>query len=170
MSYHGRRKKVCLGFSLEQKAIRLAILSSKDLESPWPLELRTFPDLDSLEEYWHDWLNHQYDVDCAGVGLGHYDGKDLGVLGWLWSQDIKAEEQAVSSFIFYRQTEEFKIPETFHSAYEHALCCLIRFHAKDFTVLLCRNLDKLKNSAEELSNQLCCLTAALLRIDTSPPF
>lgn len=169
MNYTGR-KNVCLGFSLEQKIIRLAILSSKDLESPWPLELRTFPDLDSLEEYWHDWLEYKYNVDCAGVGLYHYDGKDLGVLKWLWSLDIKAEEQRVPSFVYCRQIEEFKVPETFGSAYEQALCCLIRTHAKDFTELLNQNFTKLQNSVDELSSQLCCLGTALLRIDDSPPF
>ena len=128
------KTRVCLGISIEPNEIKLAVLGTKDLESPWPLELRSFPDLASFEEYWLDWLESQYGVDRVGAAL--YPPGDPSVLTWLEEQKVEIEYFAVPTFTFYNQAQQHKVPGPFEAAYDQALACLLRTRAAEFTSLI----------------------------------
>lgn len=161
------KTRVCLGISIEPDVIKLVALGTKDLESLWPLELRSFPDLVSFEEYWLDWLETQYGVDRVGAAV--YEPGDLGVLTWLEEQEVDMEYFAVPTFTFYCQAQQHKVPGPFEAAYDQALACLLRTRAADFTSLIAAQARKLENDLSALLSQVDCLRAALSR-DPHCPF
>lgn len=153
------KKKICLGITIGQEVIRLAALSANELESPWPLELRSFPDLESLEGYWLDWLDNEYSVDR--VGAVTYDIDDMGVLGWLAERNITMEELTIPTYTFHSQIQQFKVPMGFEVAYGQAMGCLLRARAMEFTDLIIAEAFKLETTLKTLAGQLECLRAAL---------
>jgi hypothetical protein len=161
------KTRVCLGISIEPETIKLVVLGTKDLESPWPLELRSFPDLASFEEYWLDRLESQYGVDLVGVTF--YEPGDLGALTWLEGQDIKMEYFVVPTLTFYGQTLQHKVPGPFEAAYDQALACLIRTRAAEFTLLIAEQAKRIDQDLSALRCQVDCLQAALSR-DPHCPF
>jgi hypothetical protein len=154
------KTRVCLGISVDPRAgIKIAVLGTKDLESPWPLELRSFPNLECFEVFWLDWLERQYRLDRVGVAVR--DSDDLGLLDWLPKQGIETKGYAVGAFTFYPQAQQYKVPGPFEDAYDQALACLLRTRAKEFTSLVVAEARRIENALRENISQLDCLAAAL---------
>jgi len=161
------RTRVCLGISVESTAgFKLATLGTKDLQAPWPLELRSFASLEGLDEYWLDWFRDQYRLDRVGVVLP--DSEDLGLLEWLESYGIESEHYSVPTFTFHPTAERYKVPGAFEMAYDQAFACLLRAQAKEFTSLVTSEARRLENGLRETIARLECLEAALSYSDHCP--
>ena len=162
------KTKVCLGIIVdEHEIIRLAAVNSNELQAPWPLELRKFPDLESLEGYWLDWLDLEYSVDRVSVIA--YGERGLDVLDWLAERHSAAmEEFALPTYLFHSQVHQFKVPDTFTAAYSQAMGCLFRERAVEFTDLIIEEADKLQTTLRTLAEQLECLRATLPRHQECP--
>lgn len=157
------KPKVCLGITVdEHEMIRLAAVSSEELQSSWPLELRTFPDLESLEGYWLDWLDWEYNVDRISA-VAHMES-GLDILDWLAERHFSAMEQlALPTCVFHSQIQQFKVPQAYTAAYSQAMGCLLRTRAVEFTDLILDETSKLETTLRTLVGQLECLRAALPR-------
>lgn len=154
------RTKVCLGVAVDKnEMIRVAVVRSDELTSPWPLELRSFPNLESFEEYWLDWFENEYRVDR--VSATAYLETGLDVLDWLSERSYTLEELDLEPYIFDSQLREFKIPDSFAVAYAQAMGCLLRARAVEFTGLVLTEIENLGSALRKVASQVECLRATL---------
>lgn len=154
------RTKFCLGVAIDKhEMIRVAVVRSDELTSPWPLELRSFPSLESFEEYWHDWFEHEYRVDR--VSAVAYLESGLDVLDWLAERSFTLEELDLQAYIFESQLRDFKVPEPFAVAYAQAMGCLLRARAVEFAGLVLTEVENLGGALRKLASQVECLRATL---------
>jgi hypothetical protein len=154
------RTSICLGIAIDENGmIQVAAVESNELTSPWPLELRELPDLESFETYWFEWLEPQYGIER--VGLTFVGLNDLGVADWLEEQGIVGEIFEVPAFTFCLEAEQHKVQGAFGAAYNQALACLLRKKAPEFTALVAAKVRTLDHDLRVLLAQLENLQVAL---------
>jgi hypothetical protein len=154
------RTSICLGIAIDEYGmIQVAAVEANELTTPWPLELRGFPDLESFDAYWFEWLEPQYGIERVGLTFVGLD--DLGVADWLEEQGIAREIFEVPAFTFCLEAEQHKVPGLFGAAYSQALACLLRTRASHFTALAAAKVRKLDHDLKTLLAQLESLQAAL---------
>jgi hypothetical protein len=154
------RTRVCLGIAVdEHEMIRVAAVGTNELTSPWPLELRSFPNLASFQGYWLEELEDQYGIDRVGLTFVGCD--DLGIWDWLDDRGITGEIYEVPTFVFCREVQLYKVPGPFEEAYDQALACLLREKAPEFTALITAKVRKLDQELGGILAQLNCLHTAL---------
>lgn len=152
------QQEVCLGITVDQEMIQVAVLDAYELETPWPLELRSFSRLAEFESYWLDHLDYCYRVSL--INLDQEDD-DLGLIDWLSEMNLQYDQVRHFPHLFYTQLHVHRIPKLFECPYAAALGCVMRANAATLANRLVDDAVQLGSGLRDLIARLECLKTVL---------
>lgn len=152
---------ICVGVENHNPdVIKLICLDARAVEQPWPIELRSFDDFESFQDYWEELCVNYGEIYVAT----EFPGLDnLGLFSWLEHplQRVSVELFAGQDGVFTLQYHRHKVPSQFYSAYELAISCLYRRNAASISTSLASEVSRLQNELADVASALERLSAAL---------
>lgn len=150
-------RDICVGIDNHQPdSIKVCCLDASELDSPWPLELRTFSDFTTFDSYWSNLEENSVRIRVATESDGY---NYFGIQEWLEEQDAISQPLSVPRHLYLTRFTQFNVPGIFRPAYELALGSLHRTQFSRFSKSLLAETKQLENLLQKLTYNLELLHA-----------